>query len=91
MFAETDIDEYVTVSAWYYRKLLNGGAGRPADIGAQRLRYHTQRANNSLARDAKHWPGEEELDPRVLGTEFVPHRPSAKRPTVSRTRVRSVF
>jgi hypothetical protein len=53
----------------------------PLSIDAQvsstspnRLRYHTQRANNSLARDAERWPGEEELDPRVLGTEVVPHR-----------------
>jgi hypothetical protein len=74
MFAETDVDGYVTLSARHYRKLLNGGAGRPADIGAQRLRYHTQRASNSLARGAEHWPGEEELDPRVLGAEVVPDR-----------------
>ena len=50
------------------------GAGRPADIGTQRLRYYAQQANNSQARGAEHWPGERELDPSVLGREFVPDR-----------------
>ena len=72
MFPATEPDEYVTLSVRYYQKLLNGGAGRPADLEAQRLRYYTQQANNSLAHGAEHWPGDAAQDSRVLGTEFVP-------------------
>ena len=72
MFPLTGPDEHVTLSARYYGKLLNGGAGRPADIEAQRLRPYVQMANNSLARGADQWLSDTAQDPRVLGTELVP-------------------
>ena len=72
MFPLVGPDEHVTLSTRYYRKLLNGGAGRPVDIEAQRLRPYVQKANNSLARGAEHWFSDTVQDPRVLGTELVP-------------------